>query len=122
MKFNNSAEASAQEEAEKLAAEEANKKALMYKYIGAGVGAVVLLLITFMSLRRLRKSRRKEEDEVGVDMIIDDNITPKEVLPPIDFETENEKSHVEKEIKKYATEKPEQVVEIIKAWMAEDER
>ncbi|QGU95083.1 flagellar basal body M-ring protein FliF [Clostridium bovifaecis] len=122
MKFNNGAEASAQEEAEKLASEEANKKALMYKYIGAGVGAVVLLLIILISLRKLKKAKIKEEEVEGIDMLIDDNITPKEALPPINFETENEKTHIEKEIKKYATEKPEQVVEIIKAWMAEDER
>ena len=31
-------------------------------------------------------------------------------------------SSVEKEIKKYATQKPDQVADIIKSWMAEDER
>jgi flagellar M-ring protein FliF len=43
-------------------------------------------------------------------------------LAPINFEEENENNHIEKEIKKYASEKPDQVADIIKSWMTEDER
>ena len=40
---------------------------------------------------------------------------------PIDFEQHNEKSHKESEIKKYAKEKPEQVADIIKSWLTDNE-
>lgn len=122
MKFNNDADALAQKEAARLAAEEeAKKKSFVYKCIGGGAAAIALLTIILIYLRKARKAKMEEEIE-GIDMLIGDNITPKEPLPPIDFEEEDEKTHIEKEIKRYATEKPEQVAEIIKAWMAEDER
>lgn len=122
MNFNNYDEANAENAEARLAEEEANKKALIYKYIGAGTAVIILLLIMIIALRKSKKNKVEEENLQSIDMIIDDNITPKEPLKPIDFETDNENTHVEKEIKKYATDKPDQVVEIIKAWMAEDER
>ena len=123
-KFNNSSESAAAEEAAKLAEEEAaNKKMLMYKYIGAGVAGFILLLIILISMRKAKKAKEMEEPELdGINILIDEKIEPKENLKPIDFEEENESTHVEKEIKKYATQKPDQVADIIKSWMAEDER
>lgn len=41
---------------------------------------------------------------------------------PIQLEEESEGAYIEREIRKYATEKPDQVIEIVKAWLAEDER
>lgn len=121
MKFNSGLTDPAQEAAEKAAEEEANrKKMLMYKYIGAGVAALVLLIIILVYLRRSKKN--KEEETEGIDFLIDDNVAPKEPLAPINFEEENENTHIEKEIKKYASEKPDQVADIIKSWMTEDER
>lgn len=124
IKFNNGLDDAAAEEAARLAKEaEAKKKMLMYKYIGAGAAALILLLVILIALRKSKKAKQQaEEMEEGIDFIIDDNIQPKEALKPIDFEEENEKNHVEKEIRKYATNKPDQVAEIIKSWMAEDER
>lgn len=113
----------AAQEAAKLAQEEANrKKMLMYKYIGAGVAGLIALLAILFALRRARKSKKNPEEIEGIDTLIGDNIEPKEPLEPINFEEDNERNHVEKEIKKYANEKPEQVSEIIKSWLNEDER
>ena len=57
-------------------------------------------------------------------MMIGDNITPKqqEFFAPIEFEVNDKKSNMEKQVKKYAAEKPEQVADIIKSWLTEDER
>ncbi|MCY6354000.1 flagellar basal-body MS-ring/collar protein FliF [Clostridium sp. ZS2-4] len=122
MKFNSGITDPAQEADKKAAEEEANrKKMLMYKYIGAGVAALAVLIIIFVSLKRYKKKNQEEETE-GIDVLIDDNIVAKEPLKPITFEEENEHTHIEKEIKKYASEKPDQVADIIKSWMTEDER
>jgi len=90
--------------------------------IGSIAGLVILIGL-FLLIRRIRK-KKKAENEQLLDTLIDDSLIPKEpeVFTPIDFEVQNQKSHLEKEIKKYATEKPEQVVDIIKSWLAEDER
>ncbi|MFD3157485.1 flagellar basal-body MS-ring/collar protein FliF [Haloimpatiens sp. FM7330] len=104
-------------------AEEIRKRKL---YMYAGVGAVLLLgLIIFGIIKRRSKRKEEELEDEGLDVVIGDNIEPKQneqSFEPIDFEQENEKTHVEKEIKKYATQKPGQVADIVKAWLAEDER
>ncbi|WML35444.1 flagellar basal-body MS-ring/collar protein FliF [Clostridium sp. OS1-26] len=101
-------------------------------YIIAGiVGAILLAAATagFIAWRR----KKKEEEELfeeelqsqGIDVIIGDEMDAAGGHPkfkPIDFETEDEKTHIENEIKKYAKEKPEQVADIVKSWLAEDER
>lgn len=124
-KFNGEADNIAAEEAARLAQEEeAKRKKLMYTYIGAGAAALILLLIILVALRRAKRNKLEDEEqtESGIDMIIGDNVNPKEAFKPLDFEEESEKTHIEKEIKKYATQKPDQVAEIIKAWMTEEER
>lgn len=125
-RFSNGADNAAAEEEARLALEEEEKRRmLMYKYIGAGAAALILLLIILGTLRRARKNRLKEEEEEiqsGIDIVIGEDVKPKDIFKPLDFEQENERTHIEKEIKKYASEKPDQVAEIIKAWMTEDER
>jgi len=117
----------AEEDAVKAEEEELNAQLEAQKrnrliIIGAIAGGVVLLGLILL-IRRLRKKKKKEEEQL-LDTLIDDSLIPKEpeAFTPIDFEVQNQKSHLEKEIKKYATEKPEQVVDIIKSWLAEDER
>lgn len=90
--------------------------------IGSIAGLIVLIGLFFL-IRKLRK-KKKAEDEQLLDTLIDDSLIPKEpeVFTPIDFEVKNQKTHLEQEIKKYATEKPEQVVDIIRSWLTEDER
>jgi len=89
----------------------------------AGVlGTLVLGLLIFLIVRRRKK--KKVEDDKLLDTLIDDSIIPKEpeTFEPIEFESRSQKTHLENEIKKYATEKPEQVVEIIRSWLTENER
>ncbi|MFT5871363.1 MAG: flagellar M-ring protein FliF [Clostridium sp.] len=105
------------ENADKLAA----KKAL-YTRIAYGVGAIILLIILFVIIRRFSKTA--ETDTGGIDRMIGDNIDPKqqEFFAPIEFEANDKKSNMEKQVKKYAADKPEQVADIIKSWLTEDER
>lgn len=89
----------------------------------AGIlGAVILGIIIFLVIKK-RKKKKVENDQL-LDTLIDDSIIPKEpeTFDPIEFEAKTQKSHLENEIKKYATEKPEQVVEIIRSWLTENER
>lgn len=106
--------------------------------IGAGAAAVIAAIVIV-----LLKRKKKDEDELedifddtqpnGINVVVGENIVPKPIekgepkdkleFKPLDLEPEeNEQSHNEKEIRKYALDKPEQVVDIIKAWLAEDER
>lgn len=100
--------------------EEANKKNLMM-IAGGVLGALIIGLLTVFVIKKRKK--KKEEEEQLLDTLIDDTIVPKEPdsFDPIEFEVKTKKSHLENEIKKYATEKPDQVVEIIKSWLTEDE-
>ncbi len=105
--------------------ENANKaaaKAALYKNIAYGVGAFILFILFLVILRRTGKNKKEASD--GIDMVIGDNITPKqeEFFAPIEFEVNDKKSNMEKQVKKYAAEKPEQVADIIKSWLTEDER
>ena len=111
-------------------AEVAAKMAL-YTKAGVAAGAALLALILFLIFRK-KKDRNADgyaevEEEVmegaNLDVLLDDEVTPSALkFKPIQFEVENERTHVEKEIKKYATDKPDQVIDIIKSWLAEDER
>lgn len=108
------------------------KKTKMYAI--AGIGAAVLLGLG-IALFLWRRKKNAEEDELlgaqleaqGIDVIIGDDTEaldgkqrPK--FKPIELDEENERTHFENEIKKYAKDKPEQVVDIVKSWLAEDER
>lgn len=122
MPFDTTLEDKAKADIEKMnAEEEARNKTIMM--IAGGIGAALLLgLLVFIIVKRRKK--KEEEDEQLFDTLIDDTIIPKEpeAFDPIEFDKETENTHLENEIKKYATEKPEQVVEIIKAWLNENER
>lgn len=122
MPFDTTLEDKAKADIEKMnAEEEARNKTIMM--IAGGIGAALLLgLLVFIIVKRRKK--KEEEDEQLFDTLIDDTIVPKEPedFDPIEFETETKNAHLESEIKKYATEKPEQVVDIIKSWLNENER
>lgn len=89
----------------------------------AGILGVLLLGVVIFLIAKRRK-KKKVENEQLLDTLIDDTIIPKEpeTFEPIEFESRSQKTHLENEIKKYATEKPEQVVEIIRSWLTENER
>ena len=122
MTFDTSSVDKAQAALEEMNAEEAANKKTMMMIAGGIAGAILLGAIIFFILKRRKK--KEEEEEQLLDTLIDDTIIPKEpdTFDPIEFETKTQKSHLENEIKKYATEKPEQVVEIIKSWLTENER
>ena len=80
-----------------------------------------------MLVRRKKKSKETVEEEVVeslLDVVIDDKISKvnEEPLKPIEFEVTTEQQHIESEIKKYASEKPQQVADIVKSWLVESER
>lgn len=105
-------------------------KAKMYTIAGIAAAVLVSLGIAFFLWRRKKKAEEEalmEEqlESQGIDVIIGDDGQETKQRPkfkPIELEEESEQMHVENEIKKYAKNKPEQVVDIIKAWLAEDER
>lgn len=104
---------------EKIA--EAKKK----KMIIAGVIAGILLTAIIVTLVIIRRKKHKEEEESLLDVVVGDDTQTQDPVTyaPIDLgPDEDEKTHMENEIKKYATEKPEQVAEIIKSWLSDNER
>ncbi|AOR22925.1 flagellar basal-body MS-ring/collar protein FliF [Clostridium taeniosporum] len=123
MNFDPSLKEDTQNQVDTFNAEAKQKE--MEKYIIAGAAGLLVLIILIIILiikKRRKKSKNEYDDEAQLlDAVIGDEKEP-EIFEPIEFETNNEKIHMENEIKKYATEKPEQVVEIIKAWLSEDER
>ncbi len=96
----------------------------------AGIIGLIILVGIIVLTTTLRKKNKKEDienisgkEEALLDVVIDDELEPTQNFKPIDFEVpQNEDSHVEEEIKNYAKDKPEQVVDIIKSWLNENER
>lgn len=103
-----------------LLEQERTKKLLIYG--GLGIAALIALIIVIII--RVRKSRRNDEEEKEnlLDVVIDDTTERTQEIPKLDLDIVSPKTHIENEIKKYATEKPEQVAEIIKSWLNENDR
>lgn len=112
-------------------AAELERKFKTYGAMGAGAAALIGLIVALVMWRR--KKKKEEEDLMeeqmapqGIDVIIgDDGVQDKKEqsrFKPIELDEENERTHIENEIKKYAKDKPDQVADIIKSWLAEDER
>ena len=121
--FNSAAKKAAQQALLDIAAaDKAAAAKVLYTRIGLGVLAIMIFIIVLVVIRR--SSKKVEEIPEGIDMIIDDNIVPKmpEKFEPIEFDGKSKKAHIENEVKKYASEKPEQVADIIKSWLTDDER
>ncbi|OOM16243.1 flagellar basal-body MS-ring/collar protein FliF [Clostridium saccharobutylicum] len=122
MTFDTSSQDAAKAQIDAMNAQEAVSSKNKMMIIGGILGGLLLGIIAFFIIKR-RKKKQEEEDQL-LDTLVDDTIIPKEPeeFDPIEFEVKTKNSHLENEIKKYATEKPEQVVEIIKSWLTEDER
>ncbi|MGL4774141.1 MAG: flagellar basal-body MS-ring/collar protein FliF [Clostridium sp.] len=120
MQFDPTAKDDAQKEIEKMEAQARMEKMTRFAIIGAIiVGIIVAIVLLMLTI----KKRKDKEDERALDVVIDDNVpVSPQKFAPIDFEVNNEKTHMENEIKQYAKEKPDQVVDIIKSWMSENER
>lgn len=131
MPFDNSAEKQAEADLkalddQKKAEERRNTLVTYIGYPAAGLFALVVLLILISKIKS--GSRKTEIAELagltggGVDVIVNEPVTVTEVMSnPIILE-EEERPDLTSEIKKYADKKPEQVAEIIKSWLAEDEK
>ncbi len=121
--FNTDAKKAAQQALLDIAnADKAAAAKVLYTRIAYGALAIIAFILLFVVIRRT--SKKTETIPEGFDKMIEDNIVPKkpEQFPPIEFETKTKKVHIENEVKKYAAEKPEQVADIIKSWLTEDER
>lgn len=122
-------------DAAKKALDEMNKaqtqenKMKLYKEIAIGGGILAGLIMLFVLLRKGKKTSSEEEqlDAIvspkSINVLVGED-TPQITYKPIDFDKQgnNEKTHIENEIKRYASEKPDQVADIIKSWLSEDER
>lgn len=107
------------DEINKLLAKEQKNKYIIYSVIGV----IAIIILLFVLIARRKKATKDKEKENLLDVVIDDrDLAKEELAPTIDFESINPKAQVENEIKQYATEKPEQVAEIIKSWLNENER
>jgi len=122
MAFDTTIQDQAKAEIAAMNAETATASKNITMIIAGIVGTLLLGLIIFLIVKR-RKKKKVQNDQL-LDTLIDDSIIPKEPenFEPIEFESKSQKTHLENEIKKYATEKPEQVVEIIRSWLTENER
>lgn len=83
---------------------------------------IIAFIVTMLVLRK-KKKEREEEDRL-LDVVIDDNGTFEDTAQynPIEFDVPSKQAHIENEIKNYAKEKPEQVADIVKSWLKENER
>lgn len=109
---------------EDLAKETAKaQKMQLYKTIAvAGVSLLAFIILMILMIKVMR--RKSTNLQPALDVVIGDDVPMKEAVnfKSLNLDVENEKSHLEQEIKKYATNKPEQVADIVKSWLAEDER
>ncbi|URZ00923.1 flagellar basal-body MS-ring/collar protein FliF [Clostridium felsineum] len=128
--FDNTAEAEAKKALKDMQdAQNAANKTKLYTEIGIAAGVLGLALIIFIIVMIRRRANRQDEIDEDLDgtqnfeaVVGDDIKRTKTKFEPIDFEgEENEQSHIENEIKKYASTKPEQVVDIVKAWLTNEE-
>ncbi|MGL4655891.1 MAG: flagellar basal-body MS-ring/collar protein FliF [Sarcina sp.] len=99
------------------------KKEKIVKAVVIGIVLILAVLLLAFLISRVKK-KKEESEEIeesrSLNVVIDDNSMKN--FDPIDFDIKDEKTHVESEIKNYASEKPEQVADVIKSWLNEDER
>lgn len=98
---------------------ERTRELIIYGIIGL---VALILVIGIIVLIRRNSKKKKAENENVLNVIIDDIVEEPIHHKKINFEPSNEQVYVENEIKKYATDKPEQVADIVKSWLAENER
>ncbi|MGL5574118.1 MAG: flagellar basal-body MS-ring/collar protein FliF [Sarcina sp.] len=99
------------------------KKEKITKAVVIGIILIIAIILLAFLISRVKKKREEIEEKEqsrSLNVVIDDNSM--QSFDPIDFDIKDEKTHVESEIKNYANEKPEQVADVIKSWLNEDER
>ncbi|MEG1256014.1 flagellar basal-body MS-ring/collar protein FliF [Clostridium sp.] len=126
LNFDEDFKTQAEEEINAMKAAElkAQRNKIIALIVGAVVGLIVIIII--ISMLRSKKNKDKEEDEEavdGLDVIVgnEELETAADLYKTLNLEAETEKEKVMKEVKKYAEKKPDQVAEIIKSWLSEEE-
>ncbi|MFR1708050.1 MAG: flagellar basal-body MS-ring/collar protein FliF [Clostridium sp.] len=122
--FNDDYKTQAEEEINAMKQAEAKAKRNKLIALGVGVAIALILTIVIISILRSRKNEVVEEDEIeGLDVVVGEkNIENIEDLyKDLDLEAESEKEKIMAEVRKYAEKKPEQVADIIRSWMTDEE-
>ena len=124
VKFNTDAKDAAAKDLQEINSEKAKEAKLnLYKTYGfTAASAVLFIIFIVILLKKFKKSRNKDMERIN--QIFNDSLPEAETvaLKPIDLEVTNDNEHLENEIKKYASKKPDQVIDIVKSWLSEDER
>lgn len=132
MTFDEAGKKALEEENAALERAEANKNLIMTIALIA-IAAILLVgsIVAIILWRRKKKESEEElymaaeEEGTGTNLDMADGeapVGPAEYSPVLDENEDDYKMNLEKEIRSYAAKKPEQVVEIIKTWLSEDER
>ncbi|QCX32353.1 flagellar M-ring protein FliF [Caloramator sp. E03] len=127
MPFNNDLKEKQEEQLKLMQEQEAREKKIkLYTTIGMASGAGILLIALIIFITRKLKKSKKDEDlqpKPIIDVVVGDDVIKKQppIYEPV-LEEEEDRMDIEKEIKQYASKKPDQVVEVIKTWLSEDER
>lgn len=103
---------------------ENRNRIILFSLLGLLLASIAIFFLILSRRKAKKKNEEEKAEENLLDIIVDDRMSKDETeaMPSIDFESINPKAHIENEIKKYATEKPDQVVDIVKSWLRENER
>ena len=122
MDFDTAADEAAKSQVEafnnEVAAAKRNKL-IMWAVIG---GLVVIAVITAIVLILRKRNQDEEDEELEEDKLLDVVIDDTAQYKPIELNVESPQTKIENEIKNYAKEKPDQVADIVKSWLTENER
>ncbi|MGL4847509.1 MAG: flagellar basal-body MS-ring/collar protein FliF [Clostridium sp.] len=120
MEFDPSLKAEREKALEELNAQMKRDKIKGYVMLALGIIALIVIVILLIKFIK-RRNEEKEERRLDVVVGANDYKDMEANFKPVDFGNENEKVHLEKEVKNYAKEKPDQVVDVIKSWLSENE-
>lgn len=122
--FNTSAAASAAKDIQDINNAKAQQAKLnQYKTYGyVAAAAIIFIIFIIILLKALNKSKKKDMERINA--IFNEPVLDAETIVPksIDLNITNENENVENQIKNYASKKPDQIIDIIKSWLSEDER
>jgi flagellar M-ring protein FliF len=131
--FNTASKDKAQADIQEMKDKQAQAEKLkVYTYAGISAAVLILLFALAMSVRSRRRKKNglnQVELEPGIDVVIDDAAMPESVVPkagvayqPVLSDDDGIDMSLEKELQTYASKKPDQVIEVIKSWLSDDER
>lgn len=101
----------------------AQKSRKLMMYIGIPAAAILGLILLLIISSRMRTAARKRKEKSGIDIVIDEPVPVNEIIKRQSILDEaDEKESLTSEIRRYANKKPDQIVEIVKSWLVDDER